>query len=692
MEFKHLRDAVSTQLAYMFKGQMFKVAFPLGPKGELLDQLYNLYLDSFPEGTNPIFRKQREYDCSCCKSFIRAVGGMVSYVDGKLVSVWDVKTPKEPGFQPVVDAMAAYIRTLPIDNVYTHFQRPVGQERSVEGFLNESGKQDVRTWNHFSATLPPAVVKTKDEVGPYLADARSTFDVFKRALDELQISAISTVLDLVSDKAIYKHEEIRPVAEFWFKQKQAYSAIATPEGRHLYAWTWGMTVPQALSRSGNTSIGELLYALSEGKDIEDAVKAYEAMVAPSNYKRSKALITPKMIEAAKASLAELGLVSALERRFATLEDITAANILHSNRSIRPNLAGADVFDDLMASTASKVRVSDKIEEVSIDTFIKDILPRTEALEVLFENRLASNMVSLIAPVDPTAGKLLKWDNGFTWSYTGDVTDSIKERVKAAGGVIDAEVCVRLAWNYEDDLDLHLTEPKGYEISFGNRRQLSPLGGMLDVDANGIDGIRTDPSENIFYKTKAKMAPGMYNVWVHNFTVRNPAAQGFAAQMEFDGQTIDFTYDKRLGRGEVVPVVQFEVLADKSIRIVKSLPNTQTSKMVWGLPTQTLHKVKVLMASPNHWDGQTGHGHKHYFFMLDKCKNDGKARGFYNEFLREDLNAHRKVFEVVGAKMRFDGKEADEQLSGLGFSSTRKDSVTVKVFGATTRMLKINFNV
>ena len=31
---------------------------------------YQLYLNSLPEGANPIYRQRREYDCSCCHHFI----------------------------------------------------------------------------------------------------------------------------------------------------------------------------------------------------------------------------------------------------------------------------------------------------------------------------------------------------------------------------------------------------------------------------------------------------------------------------------------------------------------------------------------------------------------------------------------------------------------------------------------------
>ena len=95
-----------------------------------------------------------------------------------------------------------------------------------------------------------------------------------------------------------------------------------------------------------------------------------------------------------------------------------------------------------------------------------------------------------------------------------------------------------------------------------------------------------------------------------------------------------------------------------------------------------------MLSPNYWDEQMGKGNKHYFFFLDGCKNEGAPRGFFNEFLGAELTEHRKVFEALGLKMRV--AESDEQLSGVGFSSTQRNSITVKVKGNFERILKIKF--
>ena len=65
------------------------------------DTLWGLYLAAFPEGTNPIFKKNTEHDCSCCRHFIKHVGTIVS-VDGDLVrTVWD-EAAHMPGVYGIV--------------------------------------------------------------------------------------------------------------------------------------------------------------------------------------------------------------------------------------------------------------------------------------------------------------------------------------------------------------------------------------------------------------------------------------------------------------------------------------------------------------------------------------------------------------------------------------------------------------
>lgn len=673
MNFKTIKTAVAKQFATMSNAQLFRVNINK-------DVLWNLYLSSFPEGTNPMYKKRTEHDCNCCKQFIRAVGDVVAIKDGKLISIWDGKTGDE-NYQVVADALAQYVKSNPIKDVFLHYERTAGTNKSFHSLVD--GK--VGEWDHFFVNIPEKFVKKNADIASALSVIRSTHDVFLRALKEIDQDSIDTVLDLISQNSIYRGEEHKFVVSEFLKLKKQIKKLSDEE-LDLFVWEHVSTVPGSITNIRNSVIGSLLVDLSKGDDLESAVKSFESKVAPTNYKRPTALVTKKMVEAARQTIESLGLTSALQRRYATINDIAINNILYANRDARQKINN-DVFDDISSSVKTSTKKLDKIEEVNIEKFISDILPRAESIEVMVENSHAANFVSLIAPVDASANNLFKWDNSFSWSYTGDVADSIKERVKAAGGNVTGDLCCRLAWEYRDDLDFHMYEPDGGHIYYVNRSSLSRCGGKLDVDANGGSGMMEHPVENIFYQSKRTMKEGVYTLNVNNFSRRDPSKMGFEVEIEFDGTKYNFVYDKVLRTGDTVEIAQIRYSKKSGLEIIKSLPSTQTSKKIWGIDTNTFQRVNVIMNSPNHWNGQ-GVGNKHYFFMLENCVNDGKARGFYNEFLREDLNKHRKVIEIVGSKILTE--ETENQLSGLGFSSTQRNSIVCKVTGSFSRIIKIVF--
>lgn len=625
---------------------------------------------------NPIYRKRTEHDCSCCRQFIRAVGNVVAIVDNKLVSIWDIQN-LGPVYQPVADALSALVKSQAIDNFFFTTERVAGHDKNFEQMVDR-----VQTWEHFFVNIPSQFVMPGIKIGPKLSNLRATHDVLLRGLQEITPDAVDTVLELIGQNSLYRGAEHRHTLTEFAKLQAEFKKT---NDQDLFAWNQLTQASMAVSRVRNTSIGTLLQDLSSGVDLEDAVKKFEAMVAPANYKRPTALVSKAMVEKARAKIEELGLTSALERRYAKLTDITVNNVLFADRNAK-KIMGGDVFDEIASNVREKAsHETTKVEEVPIDRFLAEVLPKATSLEVLFENSHTPNLVSLIAPVDPTAGSLFKWGNNFSWSYNGDMADSIKERVKAAGGNVTGELCCRLAWEYADDLDFHMYEPHNSRIYFGNRGRLSTNGGMLDVDANGMDGIKEHPVENIFYDRLAYMKDGTYTLMVNNYSRRSDGT-GFEVEIDIKGVVHHFVYDKIVRSGETIEVAKLKKTRD-GIEVFPSLPSTKASKQVWNIPTQTYRRVSAVMLSPNYWDEQ-GVGNKHYFFMLEGCQNDGKARGFFNEFLKPELNEHRKVFEVVGSKMKTD--ESTDQMSGLGFSSTQRNNLLVRVQGAFTRVIKVIF--
>lgn len=658
--------AIQKQLTKMAKTGLFEVAADK-------DVVWNHYLDSFPAGTNLMFRERREYDCNCCKQFIRDVGRVVTFVDGKRVSIWDIKV--DGYYQTVVDALSKLIHAAPIADEFLHFTTKVGTAQS-----NVLENDQVVTYNHFHAVLPQNFVKPNADIATALSRSRSNVQVLERSLIELTADAAETIIELNAQGSLYRGNEQIASVNLFLELKGKYDAL-DDAGKEAFVWTNGLKLGER-GKFRNTAIGTLLEDLSGGMDIESAVKRWEKVMAPANYKRPTALVTEAMIKKAQEKVQELGLMDSLPRRYAVLEDLTVNNVLFADRNTQK---ATDVFGDLLKGAKKPAKGPANVEEISIEKFIREVLPTATSIEALVENRHTGNLVSLVAPVYPDAPNMLKWDNNFSWSYNGEVTDSIKERVKAAGGKVEGALRISLAWSNADDLDLHMRTPRGDHLYYGNPRG---WGAYLDLDMNGMDKHDDlNPVENIIFEREDQIPEGIYEVWVNQYNVRSRDRVGFTLQLEHGNTTLEFNRPQAMAFGSDVDVITFRYTRKGGVEVIESLPHTKQSKDVWGIATEQFQKVSVVMNSPNHWDGQAV-GNKHYFFMLEGAKQPGTTRGFYNEYLRNELNEHRKVFEHLAGKMKVPA--SDDQLSGLGFSDTQRNELTVKVTGAFTRTLKVIF--
>lgn len=659
------------------------------------EELYNLYLDSFPAGTNEIYRERREYDCSCCRHFIRDVGNVVSIKNGELHTIWGINPVSDDKYNVVAAALDAYVKQKAVSGVFFKKEKRIGTPENRE--MLPTGK--INKYEHFFVDLPEICI-FKEYYGHTLEGDLSQFrdirNVFKRSLDEISKEAIDTVLELIAQNSLYKGAEWKKqLTEFKNYQKE-YGKL-TDEQKELWIWEKSIAAGAVIGKIRNHSIGTLLVNISEGMDLDIAVRKYEQIVAPVNYKRPKAIFTKKMLEDAKKTITELGYMDSLQRRFATLDDITVNNILFSNKDAAKRITGAmDLFDEMEQDVAIDPKRFSKVEEISAEDFIKNVLPVAKELEVYLENKHIQNMVSLIAPEVADAKTMFKWNNGMSWAYTGNITDSdIKENVKAAGGSVTGIVRFSIQWNDgngkdNSDLDAHCLEPQGGDHIYFSHKISRYTGGELDIDitdpiyqckSNG--GVAV---ENITYPSKERMKPGTYKFYVNQYSFRN--SQGFKAEIEVNGEIHSYEYNTPV-RGNVDVA---EVILDQSgnFKVVDKLPgNCATiSKDVWGIKTLQFTPVSVVCYSPNYWDEQKGIGHQHLFFMLKDCINPEEPNGYYNEFLKPELEQHRRVFETLGAKAHV--KDVDDQLSGVGFSLTKRNDLIIKVKGATERVVKVKF--
>lgn len=223
---------------------------------------------------------------------------------------------------------------------------------------------------------------------------------------------------------------------------------------------------------------------------------------------------------------------------------------------------------------------------------------------------------------------------------------------------------------------------GIHIYYGSKLSLK-TSGNLDIDIRTPNGNLA--VENITYPQLHNMLNGTYKLFVRQFSARN--SKGFKAEIEFDGQLYSYTYDRPVhGDIQVAEVT----LKDGQFTIKHLLPCKEgegVSKEIWGLKTGQFHKVNLVCTSPNHW-GDNNIGTKEYFFMLQDCKTPDAMKAFHVDQLNSELMANRKAIDLLGNYKTVE--PTDKQLSGIGFNSTVRDEVVVKVKGSHQRVLKIQF--
>lgn len=634
------------------------------------DELYAAYLASFPEGTNPMFRERTEHDCSCCRNFIKNIGGVVFVKGDEFRTVWDsVPESVASEYNVVANALSELIKSKAIKSAF------YAGEPSYGAVTTKA--DDGTVWNHFHASVPK-IYLMKNNHSNVIGMRNDDVAILKRSITELTDASVEMVEELTDQGSLYRGDEHKHHIKLLKQLKTTYNKLKTDRQREIFLWTTATPT----TRIRNTVIGTLLIDLSDGKDLEAAVGAFEAKVAPANFKRPKALVTQKMIDQAKKQVDALGIEDSLQRRYAVKEDISVNDILFVDGSVKPKLLGG-AFDSVKPTKGGAAPELKNVDNISIEDFINNVLPKANEVELFVKTKMAANFVSLVAPVHGEASPLFKWDNSFSWSYEGEVTDSIKERVKRAGGKVDGAMRVSLSWHNGDDLDLAVVKKGGDRLYFGYKRA---FGATLDVDMNcGHSTNSKDPVENIVWPTESSIGIGHYDIEVHNWSKRSTSNVGFEVEVEVLGRVFSFDHPQAISNSERVKVGSIVVAKDGIT--VNGLVEGSATIDKWNIKTEEWVKVDMVMRSPNFWSGKQV-GNQHVFFMLKDCVNPEGTRGFYNEFLRDDLNDHRKVFEVLGGNLKVPAN--DNQLSGIGISTTKKEEVLVRVKGAINRVLNVTF--
>lgn len=90
-------------------------------------------------------------------------------------------------------------------------------------------------------------------------------------------------------------------------------------------------------------------------------------------------------------------------------------------------------------------------------------------------------------------------------------DNCDGRIDEGCGYQSGAIQITLAWQTGADIDLYVTDPSGFTISYQDRQ--SPTGGVLDHDARGACVRGSDTIENVYWNTPAP-PQGNYMIELH----------------------------------------------------------------------------------------------------------------------------------------------------------------------------------
>ena len=695
-------------------------------------ELWDIYMKGFTKEENPVFRdpKSSSHNCNLCNNFIRRYGNIVAIdSDLNIVTLFDNVTAED--YVGTAKAMSEALKKAAIAEVFFEtfeelnelpYEKGIKKNQEVyrlgiaknvkrynEKEANEYKRGDefivkpdeLVTFNHFHLDLPNKFVdSTGKSIEAIMAKFREDKNVFKDTMEFISLDTYKLAVDLFNQDSLLNKDAHLHKVKALIPIKEEYDKIAYEKKDN---WAWLQSYGFQYARFKNELVGTFCLKVSQGENLNDACKFFNEKADPANYMKAKAPITEKMKKAAMKGFYDLGFKDedAL-RRFANLADINASEIKHINNG-NGELKTISIFDKVQGGKGQHTRKQfEGIEEVSVEKFMKDILPGCRSVEVFLENRHAGNMVALTTALHPVEKNLFRWDNPYSWTYCGNLTgkSEIKEAVKKRGGGVDGVLNIRLHFpDTTDDYDLHVQEPglyrngQGAHIYYGNVRMKHESTGVLDLDAQGVDGHQSPEKrvENITYTDLRKMPVGAYKVYVVNYDGRGFKNTFFIEIETAEGITkLQLNNMSGLNKMNVADIAlngdgRFEIKVDKNMEVISS---ETISTELWGLETNKFHQVDMACLSPNYW-GENNVGNKHFFFMLKDCKAEGAIRGFHNENLVPELRDHRKVFEVLADTIMIEPSEAN-QLSGLGFNATVRDEMIVKLSGNFKRVLKVKF--
>jgi hypothetical protein len=358
--------------------------------------LFELYLNSFPQDS------RQYHNCSTCKRFIETYGSIVSIsAGGKHFSpIWETVTAP-PKYAQAIASLVNAIQTAPIKGVFLSATADLG--------LRQTGE-----WSHYALKLPTTSIcnHPTQSASQVTAEKLEDFRMLQRYLAAYSAPTIAQAVTLLDSDALYRSETCLGRAQWHYALKQQIDRVKSNRLKDNLVWLAVATAPPGFCHIGGSMLGTLLDDIQSGMDFATVSRRFADKMRPDRYLRPTAAPTQGNIDRAERIIEQLGISSALRRRFARIEEL---GLLWSPRSSAPANLVAGIFGHLRSQTKnSTVGNSDSPPiTMTFEKFARKVLPDAVEIEYWLTNTPQSFAGVLTAAV-ADAPHIFQWDNPFSW--------------------------------------------------------------------------------------------------------------------------------------------------------------------------------------------------------------------------------------------------------------------------------------
>lgn len=363
------------------------------------EALYDEFLAKLPP------ERRQHYNCRACRRFVETYGSLVEIAeDGAQRSAMWPGIAVPPTFVDAVSHLEHRVRTARVNGVFFAETDKWGEHRSPKG------------WTHLRGTYNGFVEGRLQTPSQRAAEKLEDRKTLLQGLADYPTDLVRQTVRVLEADALSRAEKTVNIAKWLLELQVKRDATKNKVLRENVVWLAVAKAPAGWCHVRSTMISTLLDDLKLGMAFDKVQERWKAKMHPLQYQRPTAPVKAGNVERAEKIVAELGLASALRRRFARLDEVMSY--------WRPTVAPKDektggVFDHL-----KKAKIDVKAIELPPATMTWEKFRRTilnDALDIEYRTPYYRGAYyGMVTQADPDAKPILQWDvvprNPVSWYF------------------------------------------------------------------------------------------------------------------------------------------------------------------------------------------------------------------------------------------------------------------------------------